>query len=60
MKAKIIGYNLEIPKVGLAPMLFLEFIRDNGQINNLLYKIFKDDGEYFSIRLNKHQGGASV
>jgi len=48
------GYNLLIPKTGLTPMLFLEWIRDNGHINNLIYRIFKDDGEYFSIRLNTH------
>ena len=54
MKAKINGYNLLIPKSGNAPMLFLEWIGDNSHINNLLYRVFKDENDYFSIRLNKH------
>ena len=53
MKAKIIGYNLYIPKYGNAPMLFLEWIRDNPHINNLLYRVFNAKN-YFSIRLDKH------
>jgi hypothetical protein len=55
MKAKIDQYNLMIPKEGFAPMLFLEWIRDNGHINNLLYRICSHSKEgYFSIRLNRH------
>lgn len=54
MKTKIKGYNLMIPKSGNAPMLFLEWIRDNGHINNLLYKIFLSNGNYFVVRLSRH------
>ena len=55
MKAKIKGYNLLIPSRGNAPLLFLEWIKDNGHINNLLYRIFNITEEgYFSIRLNNH------
>ena len=43
-----------IPKQGNSPMLFLEWIRDNNHINNLLRKIFLSDGNFFVIRLEKH------
>ena len=54
MKTKIKGYNLLIPKSGNSPMLFLEWIRDNGHINELVHRIYRDGGEYFSVRLNHH------
>jgi len=55
MKVKISGYNLLIPKTGNASMLFLEWIADNGQINNLIYRIWNNkNSEYFDVRLDKH------
>ena len=55
MKARINGYNLLIPKSGNATMSFLEWIANNGHINNLIYRIWDSkNSEYFDVRLDKH------